>query len=79
MRPTVIGAREKMRKAKILDRRIIFVPICGEGDVRMARFEARKWLWEYLKANNLSLLEITQDEEKIRAVASSEKETEIIF
>lgn len=73
MQRTAIGAREKMRKATILDRRIICVPICGNN----GKFEARKWLWEYLRDNNLTAQTIYHNDKDIVAeviVRTEEKE-----
>lgn len=64
-----------MRKATILDRQTIVVPIVGEN----GKFEARKWLWEYIKLRDLYLVKIEHGENQIRAEVKAATPKEIIF
>ena len=60
-----------MAKKRIVEKHIISVPY--EGD----KFAARKWLWEYLRDNNLTAKTIYHNEKNITAeviVRTEEKE-----
>jgi hypothetical protein len=61
-----------MRKARIERRETIVVPIVGEN----GKFEARKWLWEYLKRTDQIATVIKHFPDKITAeiVCREEKE-----
>ncbi len=60
-----------MEKMRIVKKHIISVPY--EGD----KFAARKWLWEYLRDNNLTAIKIYHNDKDIVAeviVRTEEKE-----
>jgi hypothetical protein len=62
-----------MPKVKIVDKRLISVPYDGEN----GKFAARKWLWEYLRDNNLTAQTIHHNDKNIVAeviVRTEEKE-----
>jgi hypothetical protein len=62
-----------MRKAILIERQTIVVPIVGEN----GKFEAQKWLWEYLRDNNLTAQTIYHNDKDIVAeviVRTEEKE-----
>jgi hypothetical protein len=61
-----------MRKALIIDRKTIVVPIVGEN----GKFEARRWIWEYLKLTDQIATVIKHFPDKITAeiVGREEKE-----
>lgn len=62
-----------MPRARITDKRIISVPYEGEN----GKENARKWLWEYLRDNNLTAQTIEHRYREICAeviVERSEKE-----
>ena len=62
-----------MPKVKIVEKQIITVPYEGEN----GKFAARKWLWEYLRDNNLTAKTIYHNEKNITAeviVRTDEKE-----
>lgn len=62
-----------MPKARIVEKRIISVPYEGEN----GKFAARKWLWEYLRDNNLTAQTIYHNDKDIVAeviVRTEEKE-----
>ena len=72
MQTMCIGVK-KMPSAKITDKRIITVPFVGVDGEK----NAKRWLWEYLRDNNLTAQTIEHRYREIYAeviVASCEKE-----
>ena len=62
-----------MVKKRIVEKHIISVPYEGEN----GKFSARKWLWEYLRDNNLTASTIYHNDKDIVAeviVRTEEKE-----
>lgn len=63
-----------MPKVKIFEKQIISVPYEGEN----GKFAARKWLWEYLRDNNLTASTIYHnDKDIVTEVIVRTKEKEI--
>lgn len=75
MQLIAIGGKRKMRKAILIERQTIVVPIIGKD----GKHEARKWLWEHLKRNDLFIDKIEHFDEYIRAEVRSSQPKEIIF
>ena len=59
-----------MPKARLETKRYVTVPIVGED----GKERARRWLWEFLKRNNLVAERIEHLPDRIVAIVSTEKE-----
>ena len=73
MRPTIIGGKRKMPKARIETNRYISVPIEGIN----GKERARRWLCDFLIKNELIAKSIEHFPNRIVAVVVTERE--IIF